>query len=105
MREKIDLILDEVIVGQKTHMEASDELCVLFNVICFKKNVSPTILIEYDTLQSQKGKAYIRENCHYFERLEVTGNKLILYKSDNGFTKNGRLGGVFDLNAHEISFM
>jgi len=33
MKEKIELILDCVILGQKTHKEATSELCILFDVI------------------------------------------------------------------------
>ena len=63
------------------------------------------INIEYDTLQSQSGHLSICGERKEFYKIEVSGNNLILYAPDNGFSKHGRLGGVYDLKEYELEFL
>lgn len=65
----------------------------------------PIITVKYDTLQSQSGKIFVLGETKYFEKIDVAGNRLLLYESDNGHTKNGRIGGIYNLDAFDISFL
>lgn len=75
----------------------------------FKKNkkIIKIIKIQYSHLQSQSGKfeEIINKeivNSGYFDLIYVSGNFLILNESDNGLTKTGRLGWIFDLNEYKF---
>ncbi|MCH8067835.1 MAG: hypothetical protein IID16_00980 [Candidatus Marinimicrobia bacterium] len=60
--------------------------------------------IKYDSLQSQSGMLCIGDTAKYFERIEIIGNRLVLYETDNGITKMGRIGGLYNLDEYNIIF-
>lgn len=70
----------------------------------FRKRQKTSIIIEYHTLQSQGGKIYLFNRITNFERLEIIGNRLVVFVSDNGFTKTGRIGAQYNLDDYNVSF-
>lgn len=78
----------------------------LSNIIrFFKRQGKSSIIIEYDTCQSQSGKLYHLDIINHFEKIQITGNRLVVYTSDNGLTKNGRIGAQYNLDNHSVSFL
>lgn len=62
----------------------------------------PTIKIIYKTLQSESGLLLIGKEKHYFYRLRLSGNMLVLYDSNNGLDSKGRISEAFNLNDYQL---
>lgn len=74
----------------------------------FTKN-KPELLFIYDRLQGKDGNLYIlidgkKEFLGCFCHIDYSGNHLIVNDSDNGFSENGRVKWIFDMNKYKISF-
>ena len=61
-------------------------------------------VIKYDSLQSQSGVLRIGQEVKCFDWIEIIGNILVLYEGDNGLTKRGRIGGLYNLDEYNIIF-
>jgi hypothetical protein len=64
----------------------------------------PILKVSYDTMQSQNGIIELNGDHIYFEFLKVVGNNLVVYVSDNGWSTQGRIGGIYDIGSYNIIF-
>ena len=70
-----------------------------------KQKSKIVIYIKYNGLQAHSGIAQFPDEHFYFLRIKVNKNYFILYASDNGATKKGRVVGVYNLDNYELKFL